>query len=50
MVSLNMVTPEIENFIKELNQKIKTIETTLAAREGRRDSGEEEPPPAPEED
>ncbi len=43
MVSLNMVTPEIENFIKELNQKIKTIETTLAAREGRRDDGEEEP-------
>ena len=44
MVSLNMQTPEIENFIVELNQKIKTLETTLAMREGRNDSDEEEPP------
>ncbi|WP_347839796.1 DUF6261 family protein [uncultured Draconibacterium sp.] len=47
LVSLNMQTPEIENFIIELNQKIKTLETTLAAREGRKDSGELEEPPTP---
>lgn len=40
MVSLNMQTPEIENFIIELNQKIKTLENTIAIREGRSDSGE----------
>ncbi|RIJ48363.1 hypothetical protein D1614_11595 [Maribellus luteus] len=47
LVSLNMQTPEMEDFVKELNQKIKTLEITLATREGRKDSGEEEPP-APE--
>lgn len=47
MISLNMQTPEIENFIIELNQKIKTLETTLAMREGRKESGEDEEPPAP---
>ncbi|AHW61484.1 hypothetical protein SAMN05444285_11457 [Draconibacterium orientale] len=47
LVSLNMQTPEIENFIKELNQKIKTFENTIAIREGRRDSGEENETPAP---
>lgn len=36
MVSLNMTTPEIENFITELNQKIENIEITIATREGRR--------------
>lgn len=50
LISLNMQTPELENFIKELNQKIKTLEITLAGREGRKDTGEEEEPPAPEED
>lgn len=50
MVSLKMQTPELENFIKELNQKIKTLNTTLAAREGRKDSGDDEEPPAPEVD
>jgi len=40
LVSLNMQTPEIENFIVELNQKIKTLENTLAAREGRNASTE----------
>ncbi len=44
LVSLNMQTPEIENFVIELNQKIKTLETTLAMREGRNDNDEEEPP------
>lgn len=48
LVSLNMQTPGIENFIIELNQKIKTLEITLAAREGRKDSDEEEEPPVPE--
>ena len=37
LVSLNMQTTEIENFILELNQKIKTLETTLAVREGRKE-------------
>lgn len=50
LVSLNMQTPELENFVKELNQKIKTLEITLAGREGRKDNGEEEEPPAPEVD
>lgn len=45
LVSLNMQTPDIENFIRELNQKIKTLENTLAAREGRKDSDEEEDNP-----
>ncbi len=45
LVSLNMQTPELENFIKELNQKIKTLEHTLASREGRKDSGEEDGDP-----
>jgi len=47
LVSLNMQTPEMENFIKELNQKIKTLENTLAAREGRASSGEEDSPVDP---
>jgi hypothetical protein len=45
LISLNMQTPELENFVKELNQKIKTLETTLATRDGRKDAGEEEEPP-----
>ncbi len=45
LVSLKMQTPEIENFIKELNQKIKTLELTLATREGRSDSKKDEPTP-----
>ena len=40
LVSLNMHTPEIENFIVELNQKIKTLENTLATREGRNANSE----------
>lgn len=50
LVSLNMQTPELENFVRELNQKIKTLEITLAGREGRKDSGEEEPQAEPEVD
>uniref|UniRef100_UPI0032169CA1 DUF6261 family protein n=1 Tax=uncultured Draconibacterium sp. TaxID=1573823 RepID=UPI0032169CA1 len=48
LVSLNMQTPELDNFIKELNQKIKTLENTLAARDGRKDSDEEDPPAEPD--
>lgn len=48
MLTLNMATPEIENFVKELNQKIKYYESTLATRAGRNDNGEEETPPAME--
>lgn len=44
LISLNMQTPELENFVKELNQKIKTLNTTLAGREGRKESGQEEEP------
>ncbi|HPF52202.1 MAG TPA: DUF6261 family protein [Draconibacterium sp.] len=47
LVSLNMQTPEMENFIRELNQKIKTLENTLAAREGHASSGEEDNPVDP---
>lgn len=50
MVTLKMVTPEIETFIKEVNQKIKYYEDTLAARAGKKDGADEEEPPAPEED
>lgn len=49
MATLNMATPEIEDFVKEVNQKIKYYENTLAARAGRKDSGEDEPP-IPEEE
>lgn len=41
LISLNMQTPEMENFVRELNQKIKTLELTLAAREGRSESQRE---------
>lgn len=50
MVTLKMTTPEIEKFIKQLNQKIKYYENTLATRAGRKDSGEEDVPPIPDED
>lgn len=50
LVSLNMQTPDIESFIKELNQKIKTLDNTLAAREGRASSEEEDNPVDPVEE
>lgn len=50
MVTLRMATPEIENFIIEVNQKIKNLETQLAARQGRSDSGEEESSDTPAEE
>ena len=50
MVTLRMATPVIENFILEVNQKIKNLETQLAARQGHSDSGEEESPETPAEE
>ncbi|WP_303924744.1 DUF6261 family protein [Draconibacterium sediminis] len=38
-VRVGMATPEIENFIVVMNQKIKRYNDTLAARDGRKDSG-----------
>ena len=38
---LDMATPEALKFIKQLNQKIKYYETTLAARAGKKDREEE---------
>ena len=49
MVTLDMASAEAQTFIKELNQKIKYYESTLAARAGRNDSEEEEIPPITEE-
>ena len=43
LVTLDMATPEIESFIKELNQLIKYYESTLAARSGRKEVDEEIP-------
>ncbi len=43
MVTLRMATPVIENFIIEVNQKIKNLENQLAARQGHSDSEDEEP-------
>jgi hypothetical protein len=42
-VTLDMATPEIEKFIRELNQRIKYYNETLAARAGRSAAGEEIP-------
>jgi hypothetical protein len=47
MVTLRMATPVIENFIIEVNQKIKNLENQLAVRQGHSDSGEEEPSDSP---
>lgn len=50
MVTLRMATPVIENFIIEVNQKIKNLENQLAVRQGHGDSGEEEPSDSPVEE
>lgn len=47
MVTLRMNTPEMDIFIKEVNQKIKNIEHKMALRQGHRDNGEEETPDTP---
>jgi hypothetical protein len=47
MVTLRMATPVIDNFIIEVNQKIKNLENQLAVRQGHSDSGEEEPSDSP---
>lgn len=41
-VRIGMATPEIENFIVVMNQKIKRYNDTLAVREGRKDNNENE--------
>lgn len=50
IVTLRMVTPEIDNFILEVNQKIKNLETQLAARQAQSASGEEESADTPVEE
>lgn len=42
MVTLEMATPEMESFIRELNQRIKYYEDTLSMRAGRNAAEEEE--------
>jgi hypothetical protein len=44
MVTLDMASAEAQTFIKELNQKIKYYETTIASRAGKKDNEEENPP------
>ncbi len=46
MVTLEMTTPEMESFIRELNQRIKYYEDTLSMRAGRNAAEEEEELPA----
>ncbi|WP_372652511.1 DUF6261 family protein [Draconibacterium sp.] len=41
-VRIGMATPEIENFIVVMNQKIKRYNDTLAAREGRKENSADE--------
>jgi len=50
MLTLKMAGPEVQDFIEEVNQKIKMYETTIAAREGRRDAEDDDEAPAPEVD
>jgi hypothetical protein len=49
-VTLDMASDEAKVFIKELNQKIKYYESTIAMRGSKKDDEEEEEPPAPEEE
>jgi SMC interacting uncharacterized protein involved in chromosome segregation len=42
MVTLEMTTPEMQRFIRELNQRIKYYDNTLTARAGRNAAEEEE--------
>ena len=44
MVTLEMASTEAQVFIKELNQKIKYYESTIASRSGKKDSGEGDEP------
>ena len=49
IVTMRMATAVTENFILEVNQKIKNLETQLAARQAHAASGEEEPSDTPTE-
>lgn len=44
MATLGMASAEAQEFVKELNQKIKYYETTIAGRAGRNDNEEDNPP------
>ena len=48
LVELEMASPELQAFIRELNQRIKYYKETLAVRSGRRAGTEEEIPADPE--
>ncbi|MCY1721942.1 DUF6261 family protein [Prolixibacteraceae bacterium Z1-6] len=50
IVTMRMATAETENFILEVNQKIKNLETQLAARQAHAASGEEESSDTPTEE
>lgn len=50
LVTLRMATPEIENFILEVNQKITNLEIQLAARQGQSANVEEESADTPVEE
>lgn len=47
LVELNMASPELQTFIRELNQRIKYYKETLAARAGRNNSDEGDSPEDP---
>lgn len=49
MATLDMASPEAQEFIRQLNQRIKYYNDTLAAREGRNAAEEEEDTPAVQE-
>jgi hypothetical protein len=50
LVTLEMASAEAQEFIKELNQRIKYYETTIDSRAGKNNSGEEDEAPTTEED
>uniref|UniRef100_UPI003217972A DUF6261 family protein n=1 Tax=uncultured Draconibacterium sp. TaxID=1573823 RepID=UPI003217972A len=50
MVTMRMLNPEIESFIREINQKIKNLENQLAARQGHRNKENQETTDTPEEE
>ncbi len=46
MATLEMASPEAQDFIRQLNQRIKYYENTISIRTGRNEGEEEEEPPA----
>ena len=45
LIELDMASPELTVFIRELTQRIKYYKETLAARSGKKESGSEEDNP-----